>query len=113
MRLKSLLLTLAILFSCSIAKAQTTVVTGNVTDQNSQVWAAGSITWTTTALGVSPVKATLDGSGNYTVTIPHNSATAAVGEVWTAISCPAVGVSWGCPGSLARQVSGAAQVYNF
>lgn len=69
--------------------AQSTSVSGQVTDSGGQSWNNGTYSFATKALGVNPVTGSLNGSGAYTsVTIPHNSATALVGDNWTITICP-------------------------
>jgi hypothetical protein len=78
------------------AQAQSTVVSGNITDSGSQAWAGGTYqfqfvpnpqfstnkyTWTGGALN-NVISGVLDGSGAYSVSIPSNSAISPQGSKW-------------------------------
>lgn len=82
-----LALVLLILGLAIPAKAQTTV-TMTVTDGGSQVWANASYTLSSLGLGVAPITGSLNSGGTATITVPHSSASAAVGDQWTIRVCP-------------------------
>jgi trimeric autotransporter adhesin len=78
------------------AFGQSTTVSGNVTDSGSQAWAGGTYqfqfapnpqfptgpyTWTGGALN-KVISGTLDGSGNYSVSIPSNTSISPQGSKW-------------------------------
>ena len=89
----------AILFylACAfVASAQSTTVSGTVTDAGSQVWLNGTYsftfqpnpqyptgpyTWTGGTLNTN-ISGSLDGSGHYSVSIPSNSAITPAGSTW-------------------------------
>jgi hypothetical protein len=87
---------LFILAGAANALGQSTTVSGNVTDASSQAWAGGTYqfqfapnpqfptgpyTWTGGALN-KVISGTLDGSGNYSVSIPSNTAISPQGSKW-------------------------------
>jgi hypothetical protein len=87
---------LFILAGAANALGQSTTVSGNVTDSGSQAWAGGTYqfqfapnpqfptgpyTWTGGALN-KVISGTLDGSGNYSVSIPSNTAISPQGSKW-------------------------------
>ena len=78
------------------AHAQSTVVTGNVTDQGGQAWIGGSYTWTllpnpqyptgpytwTGGALTTTFSGSLDGGGNYSQSLPSNTAISPAGSTW-------------------------------
>ena len=87
---------LFILAGAANALGQSTTVSGNVTDTGSQAWAGGTYqfqfapnpqfptgpyTWTGGTLN-KVISGTLDGSGNYSVSIPSNTAISPQGSKW-------------------------------
>lgn len=90
MTIGRLLLTLILLLIIPMrVSGQSTSVSGTITDSGGQAWINGTYTFTSSALGQTPITGTLDGAGAFTsVTFPHNSFTAAVGDIWTARICP-------------------------
>lgn len=90
------LLLLFLLFA-TIAKAQTTLVSGTVTDLGGQTWNNGTYSFTTQALGQLAITGLLSSTGTFTnVSIPHTPATGRVGDVWVLTVCPQLGVTAGC-----------------
>jgi len=76
--LKRLLLILTLLLATPLAiKAQSTTVSGQVTDSGSQAWNNGTIKFTSAAIGQIPITGTLTSTGSYSnISIPHTAATA-------------------------------------
>jgi hypothetical protein len=95
--MKKLILGLAFLLAgAANAFAQSTTVSGNVTDASSQAWAGGTLqfqfvpnpqfptgpyTWTGGALN-NVIPGVLDGSGNYSVSVPSSTAISPQGSKW-------------------------------
>lgn len=95
--MRRLILGLVFLLAGAVnAFGQSTTVSGNVTDSGSQAWAGGTFqfqfapnpqfptgpyTWTGGTLN-KVISGTLDGSGNYSVSIPSNTAISPQGSKW-------------------------------
>lgn len=99
---KIILAFIFMLVSAIGAFAQSTTVSGTVTDAGSQAWANGTYqfifqpnpqfptgpyTWTGGALN-NVISGSLDGSGNYSVSIPSNSAITPAGSTWILKATP-------------------------
>jgi hypothetical protein len=123
--LKRLLLILG-LFALP-AWGQSTTVSGNITDSGSQAWANGSFsfqfypnpqypsgpyTWTGGAFNPTQnINGTLDSGGNYSVSIPSNTAITPINSQWTVQFCPQANPSQ-CKTFGPITVAGATQTYS-
>jgi hypothetical protein len=111
---------------CAIsAQAQSTTVSGTVTDQGSQAWFGGSYsfqlvpnptfpnigqyTWTGGALS-QVISGALDGSGHYSQSIPSNSAILPPGSTWIVTFCPLATSS--CSTTANTRVTGGTETIN-
>lgn len=105
--MKKILLCLSLLFLCASAHAQSTLVSGTVTDAGGQTWINGTYrfqfiglfnyngpyNWTGGPLPTTPITGALDGSGAFTnVSVPSNTAITPSLTKWQIQVCP-VGVS--------------------
>jgi hypothetical protein len=106
------------------AFGQSTTVSGNVTDLGSQAWAGGTYkfmftpnpqfptgpyTWTGGTLNL-VISGSLDGSGNYSVSIPSNTAISPQGSTWILQVTPnATSASFSSPKTT---ITGATQTLN-
>ena len=109
--MKRLLLALILLLTITGISSAQTLVSGTVTDTGGQTWNNGTYSFTSSALGQTPITGTLSGTGTYTsVSIPHTAATALVGDVWTVGVCPAF--PYGCFNSNPIVISGSTQTLN-
>lgn len=110
--MKKLFVLLTLLLALAItANAQSTAVSGTVTDADGQTWNNGTFRFSTRALAQVPVTGNLSATGTYTsVSIPHTAATSVVGEVWTISVCPQF-TNFSCFNTLVT-VSGATQTIN-
>lgn len=93
---------LFLFFSASLCCAQSTTVSGTVTDAGSQTWNNGTITFSFTPNPQYPVgpytwtggtlqntiSGALSGTGTYSLSIPSNSAISPIGTSWTIKVCP-------------------------
>jgi hypothetical protein len=103
--MKRLAAFLLLLFSAACASAQSTTVSGAVTDAGSQAWANGtySISFVPNPAYPSPgvykwtggtfnplaiISGSLDGSGDYSVSVPSNTAITPDSSNWTFTFCP-------------------------
>jgi hypothetical protein len=98
------LLVLSFLILPSLARAQSTTVSGQVTDSGGQAWNNGTLTatfvsnpnyptfpqyvWTGGALS-STYTGTLNGTGGYSISMSSNTAITPVGSMWQFQFCPA------------------------
>jgi hypothetical protein len=87
-----LLASLIALISAIGIKAQSTDVSATVIDNSSQAWVGGTYTFKSLSPQQDPFTGNLDGTGSFTVTLPHNQFTQAVNDVWTFSACPDVSV---------------------
>jgi hypothetical protein len=111
---------------CAIgAQAQSTTVSGTVTDQGSQAWFGGSYSfqlvpnpnfpnlaqysWTGGTLQQT-IAGTLDGSGAYSQSLPSNSAILPPGSTWIVTFCPLATSS--CSTTANTRVTGGTQTIN-
>lgn len=93
---------LGLLLISSLGYAQSTVVSGTVTDNLGQVWSNGSITavfygtpgypppfnWSGGTYNPYPPTVTLSATGTFSITLPSNNAIAPGGSQWTFTVCP-------------------------
>lgn len=104
--------------------AQSTTVSGQVTDAGSQSWNNGTFnftfvpnpnqpaavyTWTGGTLPTN-ISGTLTSSGSYSVSIPSNAAISPIGTSWSATFCPQA--TWQCYSTQNIVVQGATQTFN-
>lgn len=92
------------LFAASAAFSQSTTVGGTVTDQGSQTWNSGTVSfafvpapnlpsakysWTGGAFNPNAlITGTMNGSGVYSVSVPSNTAITPAGSTWLLTVCP-------------------------
>lgn len=93
---------LGLLIISSLGHAQSTVVSGTVTDNLGQVWSNGSITavfygtpgypppfnWSGGSYNPYPPTVTLSPTGTFSISLPSNNAIAPGGSQWTFTVCP-------------------------
>jgi hypothetical protein len=125
--MRRLILFLALTLSPSLALAQSTTVSGNVTDLGGQVWSNGTVvasfvpapgtslgqyTWSggTFNPGLS-ITAGINGSGNYTMSIPSNTVIIPANSKWTFTANS--GTTSLETGTVTTTVTGATQTVNF
>jgi hypothetical protein len=122
--MKKILVLIFSLICCVAANAQSTTVSGQVTDFGGQTWNNGSITFTfvpnpayptgpyTWTGGTLPlnISGTLNGTGGYSISIPSNSAISPIGSTWSVQVYPQAS----SPGFSVRNltISGASQTVN-
>jgi len=94
----------------SLSKAQSTTVSGTIQDSGGQLWFNGTYSFTSQALGQTPITGSLSSIGTYTQAIPHTQATALVGDVWIVSVCPAF--AYGCFNSNPITITGSTQTLN-
>src|SRR6266850_1769674 len=120
-----LLAILFLLVTALNARAQSTTVSGTVTDTGAQTWNGGtytfqlvanpqfpnlaSYTWTGGALSQT-IRGSLNGSGAYSQSVPSNSAISPQGSKWVLIACPLATSS--CAASANTTITGATQTLN-
>jgi len=122
--MKRLLLLLISFFLASSAFAQSTTVSGTVSDADSQTWNNGTIrfdfsggnppyTWTGGTLNPNtPITATLTSTGTYSASVPDNNQIFPIGSRWKVTTCPAVlPATSGCFISY-QTITGATQTLN-
>src|SRR6267142_3137019 len=124
--MKRILLAILFLLGTALsARAQSTTVSGTITDSGSQAWANGtytfqlvanpqfpnlaSYTWTGGALSQT-IRGSLNGSGAYSQSLPSNSAIAPQGSKWVLIACPLASSS--CFAGANTTITGGAQTLN-
>jgi len=120
-----LLASLFLLLGALNSYAQSTTVSGTVTDTGAQAWANGSFTfqlianpnfpnlasysWTGGALQQT-IRGSLDGAGAYSQSLPSNSAISPQGSKWVLIACPLATSS--CFAGANTTITGGAQTLN-
>lgn len=107
-----------------LAMAQSTTVSGSVTDTGAQTWNNGTfqftfvpnpaypnVTYTWTG-GVLPtnISGVLNGVGAYSASIPSTSAISPIGATWVATFCPLA--TWACYTTASTTVQGPTQTLN-
>jgi hypothetical protein len=123
--MKKFILALTFLLAASInAQAQSTTVSGTITDAGSQAWAGGTYrftftpnpqfptgpyTWTGGTLN-QVISGSLDGSGHYSVSIPSNTAITPINSTWILQVCP--NASSPCFSTPATTITGGTQTLN-
>jgi hypothetical protein len=123
--LRKWLLVLGFLILPSLARAQSTTVSGQVTDAGGQSWNSGSVTatfipnpqyptfpqytWTGGVLN-STIPGTINGTGGYSLSLPSNTSITPVNSMWQLQFCPAATSS--CFTIANITVTGATQTLN-
>ncbi len=123
--MKRIILALAFLLAGAVnAFAQSTTVSGQVTDAGAQSWNGGSFTftfvpnpsfpvgpytWTGGTLN-STVTGFMNSSGAYSVSVPSNSAISPIGSTWILTACP--NATSPCFSAATTVITGATQTLN-
>lgn len=109
--MKRYILALLLLLTGVIGADAQTLVSGTVTDGDSQTWNNGTFKFTTTALAQAPVTGSLSAAGAFTnVSIPHTAATGLVGDTWVLTVCPQFNTP--CFSTAPTVIFGASQTLN-
>jgi hypothetical protein len=125
MTMKKTLLLLLLILGCALrAQAQSTTVSGTVTDAGSQAWAGGAYsftfvpnpqfpvgpyTWTGGTL-TNVISGTLDGSGHYSQSVPSNTAITPAGSKWILQVTP--NATWPSTSTPGTPIAGGTQTLN-
>jgi len=123
--MKNLVLALTLLLSCVPLFAQSTTVSGTITDAGAQTWNSGTYTftfvpnpqyptlpqytWTGGTLQTT-ISGNLSGTGTYSQSIPSNNAITPIGSSWTLQVCPLA--SSGCFTVPSVSITGGTQTLN-
>jgi hypothetical protein len=123
--MKKLLILLFLILGATQVQAQSTTVSGQVTDAGGQAWNNGtftftlvlnpgyptfsSYTWTGGTLNLT-VSGVLNGTGGYSVSIPSNTAISPINSQWSVKFCPQA--SSVCFTTANTTISGATQTLN-
>jgi hypothetical protein len=110
--MRSLFLCLVCLFLTATVYAQSTTVTGTITDAGSQVWFNGTYSFSFKVAPSSPtaqyfwngapfsssqtIAGNLNGSGHFSVSVPSNASITPSGSTWILTVCPAATATNGC-----------------